>query len=211
MFGQSFDTTFSKGDEEYTVRFLEPTEYDILYSIMKENPRVHGMQLSNDDIETYCKLTLGAIPRGFKKVAVTFTSDGPMSFSIANEKPIIGSWVQGLTVKKPQKRFVHNPIRLISAPMDFLVEQMENKGYYKFWDISRDKLNNARENWLSQYTTKLDRYDYFTEEIIPPGASSKTPLFEEHRRILPKESATVRLYVLKEKYRLELINKNSVK
>lgn len=188
-------------------RFLRADEVSVLRSMFDNNPYANKIKLSNDDIDKFCEVTMTQIAEGLRQVAITMDDNGePLAMSLGIEKPGIAGWIQGLTMVKNPANYPRIPqAEIIAHAMDLLVTHMESKRYYKFWDTGQDRILNTAKSLVARYTTKLNRYDHYDELIIPPGQSSGVPLWDRHRRIHPTDTMRVRMYVLRQEYRLQMI------
>jgi hypothetical protein len=171
------------------------------------NPYANKVHLSEKDIIIFCNKTMEEVAKGFRHVAITMDETGdPIASTLGIEKPGIAGWVQGLTMVRYPADYPRIPqAEIISHAMDLLVSHMESKHYYKFWDIGHPRILNTAKSLVGRYTKTLNRYDYYDEMTIPPGLPSGVPLFDAYRRIHPTESMIVRMYVLRQEHRLQLI------
>lgn len=196
-----------------TIRFLKSNEFELMKSMFDHNPYANGFKLSEDEIIKFCNTTLEGIDKGFRQVAINMDNSGdPIAMSVGIEKPGIAGWIQGLTtIRYTQPYLANNPLRkfftskIVAETLDFLVTYMESKKYYKFWDISIDTIANTGRQLVVMQTETLHRYDYYDELVIPPGKLSGVPMFDAYRRIHPTENLKVRMFVLRQEYRVKLI------
>ena len=195
-------------------RLLRADDIKILRSMFDYNPYSNGIKLSEDDITQWCNNNIEGIKNGYKQVAINMDdNDDPIAMSSGTENPMINGWIQGISmVRYPlghpltiEKALPHASVILTPA-MDLLVEYMESKKYYKFWDTTlHNKILNIGRRFVSKYTTRLNRYDHYDEMIIPAGKLSGVMLWDANRRINPTKDVTVRMYVLRQEYRLPLL------
>ena len=190
-------------------RLLRSDDIKILRSMFDYNPYSNGIKLSEDDITQWCNATIEGIKNGVKQVAINMDDkDDPIAMSAGTEKPMINGWIQGISMVRYPLDY---PLTLAKTPrltpaMDLLVEHMESKKYYKFWDITlHNKILNIGKSLVSKYTTRLNRYDHYDEMIIPAGKLSGVRIWDINRRINPTKDVTVRMYVLRQEYRLPLL------
>lgn len=189
------------------VRLLKEDDMDLLRSMFDFNPFSNGIRLTETQITDWCDNTMFGIRGGMKQVAMNFDEAGnPIAMSVGIEKPNINGWLQGLTMVRHPANHAVTSIKIITPAMDLLVSHMEARKYYKFWDISiQDKILELGKSLVARYTEKLNRYDYFDEMIIPAGQLSGVKIWDINRRIHPTKDMTVRLYVLRQEYRLPLL------
>ena len=189
------------------VRLLKEDDIDLLRSMFDFNQLSNGIRLTESQINNWCDNTIFGVKKGTKQVAVNFDDSGnPIAMSMGVEKKNVNGWLQGLTMVRHTANHAVKSIKIITPAMDLLVSHMESKGYYKFWDISlQDKILDLGKSLVARYTEKLNRYDYFDEMIIPAGKLSGIKMWDINRRIHPTKDMTVRLYVLRQEYRLPLL------
>lgn len=188
-------------------RFLKNNELDLLKSMFEFNPYSNGIKLSQEDISRWCNVTMEEINKGIRHVALTLdNNDEPVAMSMGIEKPGIAGWVQGLTMVRYPANYPKIPqAEIIAHSMDLLVSRMESKKYYKFWDVGQERILNTAKSLVARYTTMLNRYDHYDELVIPPGGLSGVALWDTNRRIHPTDSLKVRMYVLRQEHRLQLL------
>jgi hypothetical protein len=191
------------------VRLLKEDEMNLLRAMFDFNPFANGVRLSEAQIDDWCNNTISGLKQGLKQVAMNFDDAGnPIAMSMGVEKPNINGWIQGLTMVRHPANHAMTSLSppIITPAMDHLVSHMESKRYYKFWDITlQEKILQLGKSIVAKYTKKLNRYDYFDEMIIPAGQLSGVKMWDIHRRVHPTKDVTVRLYVLRQEYRLPLL------
>jgi|LauGreDrversion4_2_1035121.scaffolds.fasta_scaffold00348_14 hypothetical protein len=187
-------------------RLLKEDDMDLLRSMFDFNPISNGIRLTEAQIATWCDDTMAGIKDGLKQVAVNFDDTGnPIAMSAGVEKPLINGWIQNLTLVRHPALYAFHSAKIIAPAMELLLDHMESKRYYKFWDISKVQILGLAKSLISRHTDKFDRYDYFDEMIIPAGKLSGVRIWDINRRIHPTMDMTVRLYVLRQEYRLPLL------
>ncbi len=194
-------------------RFLKTDEIDLMRSLFEHNPYANGFKLSEQEIDKFCNSTIEDIANGIRQVAITIDSSGdPLAMSVGIERPAVAGWIQGLTMLRYPRPYLENHLMrkyfsstLIAQTMDHLVTYMESKKYFKFWDMSIDTVMNTGRQLVVMQTQTLHRYDYYDEMIIPPGQTSGVHMFDRFRRVHPTEPVKVRMFVLRQEYRLKMM------
>jgi hypothetical protein len=191
----------------HNVRFLQKHELDLLRSMFEFNPYSNGIKLTDEQIGKFCKGSCKMIASGLRHIAINMDeNDNPIAMSVGTEKPNINGWVQGLTMVTNTSNHATTSIKKLTPAMDALVELMESKKYYKFWDISLEsKILNLGRSIVLRYSTTLNRYDYYDEMIIPAGKKSEVKLWDINRRIHPTKEMMVRMFVLNQESRIKLL------
>lgn len=178
---------------------------DILKSMYDFNNNINGIKLSVDEISAWCDAIMRGVKEGTKQVAVNFDNLGePLAMIVGHEKPNVNGWILGLVkVSRPTNHY--NKSALIIAPaLDLVINFMESKGYYKYWAINpKDKVD-IRFKIMRKHSV-LHRYDAYDEMIIPAGKSSGVKIWDSNRKIHPTEDMTVKLFALRQEFRLPLL------
>lgn len=179
---------------------------DILKSMYDFNHNINGIKLSVDEISAWCDAIMHGVKEGTKQVAVNFDDLGePMAMIVGHEKPNVNGWIQGLVkVSRPANHY--NKSALIIAPaLDLMINLMESKGYYKYWGINPEYNLKIRFKIMCKHSVMLHRYDTYDEMIIPAGKSSGVKIWDSNRKIHPTEDMTVKLFALRQEFRLPLL------
>ena len=179
---------------------------DILRSMYDFNPNINGVKLSDSEITSWCEAVMVGIKEGTKQVAVNFDSQGePLAMILSHEKPLINSWVHGLSLIRQPTKHYNKSAPILAPALDLMMNLMESKKYYKYWAINPGAKLDIRFNIMRKYSTTLHRYNSYDEMIIPAGQVSGVRVWDIHRRIHHTLDMTVRLYVLRQEYRLPLL------
>ena len=84
---------------------------------------------------------------------------------------------------------------------------MYTEGYYKFWMGAPEVHHNIRNRVMIKHSKLAHRYQWFDEYIIPKGQKTDIKIYEFNRRICNWSDILVRMFVLKQEYRVELLRK----
>jgi hypothetical protein len=195
-----------------SARLLQNDEKFILREMLYSNPKSNGVLLSKREIDSWSNKVMLGVKNKSKIVTITIENGDPIGFSLGHKKPNVAGWIQGLTLIKTPGTYASHSIERLAPAMDLLVEQMEELGYYKFWDITlRTKITIVGRKILSKFTKTLNRYEYYDEFFIPPAKKSGVKLWDINRRIHPTDEITVGMFVLKNDFRHELLSKKKDK
>ena len=165
-----------------------------------------GIKLSEDEITEWCKTIMVGVKEGTKQVAVNFDDLGnPMALVVGHEKPNINGWMHGLSIIRQPTNHYNKSAPILAPALDLMMNLMESKGYYKYWAISSKAKLDIRYKIMCNYSSTLHRYDSYDEMTIPSGQLSGVKMWDMHRRINPTMDTTVKLYVLRQEYRLPLL------
>jgi len=95
---------------------------------------------------------------------------------------------------------------LISSARHF-AQTLEAEGYYKFWMGAPEQHHNIRNAVMVKQSNLLHRYDWVDELVIPKGERCDVEIFEQNRRTCNWTDILVRMFVLKQEYRIEHMRK----
>ena len=153
-------------------------------------------------IEYWTNLTA----KGFFKISVVFDSNNsPIAMYTARLLPNVAGWWVGATkIKLPNTNF-NTSAKIMVPALELMLSDMEQNGYYKFWMVAPEHHHNIRNSVMKKYSKGLNRYEWFDEIMIPKGGRCNVPLFEMHRVVVNWTDTLVRMFVLKQDFREELV------
>lgn len=195
------------------IRFIESDELQYLKYMFDIDPALLGIKLTRDEIN--CLLSRfehGMTITKTNRIAMMFDEDrNPVAMYSCIEFPAVASWAIKLT-KVLNVATHYNISAKMSAPLlDFLINAMEQKGYYKFWMTATEQHQNNRNKVMCKFSKALPRYTWYDEQIISKGTTSLTSAFDAGRPINYQSDALVRLFMLKQKYRVEILKEQKCK
>ena len=186
-------------------RLLQGNDMDILRSMFDFNNNNNGIKLSDAEITKWCESIMDAVKKSVTQVAVNFDVLGePMAMVVSHEKSAVNGWMHGLSVIRRPTNHYNKSAPILAPALDLMMNFMESKGYYKYWAINPKAKLDIRYKIMCKYSTTLHRYDSYDEMIIPAGQLSGVLLWDSTRRIHNMDT-NVKLYVLRQEYRLPLI------
>lgn len=191
----------------YTVRFLAADEVHLIGSLFESDSSFLKKELSQDEIDSRIKYIKDAVSVGSAKVSMTFDEDNkPYGVHVGYEVPRVNGWLFGLTKVRTNSNHYYNTAKAMAPSINLLTSYMENKGYYKFWSHSSEKRHEQRTKIMCKFSDQLRRYEYYDEIVIPRGEICSVALFESFRAPVDWSDILIRMFVLKQEYRLQLIN-----
>ena len=142
------------------------------------------------------------------KISMVFDeNNSPIGMYTGRILPRLGGWLVGATkIKQPQANY-YKSAKIIMPALELMLAYMEEHGYYKFWMTAPEKHHNIRNKVIRKVCPVMERYGWVDEAIIPQNETSPMGLFNVHRRICTWSDAVVRLFYLKQEYRVELLRK----
>lgn len=189
-----------------TARFITEDEMHLVYDIFSIERELVRQKLSEEELANLVALWQGFIKNKEMKISMVFSPDNePLAMYCARLVPKIGGWWVGATKIKHSATNFHTSAKVMQPALDLLIEDMEKLGYYKWWMVAPENHHNVRNTVMKKYSPALTRYDWFDEKIIPAGKRSDIPLFEMHRVVVHWTDVLVRMFVLKQEFREQLV------
>ena len=168
--------------------------------------------LSDQEIETIIGPWEELVRKGLMKVSMVFDeTDSPIAMYTAKLYPKIKGWWVGATkIKQPNVHF-NTSAKIMAPALDLMTTELERIGYYKVWMGAPEKHHNIRNLIMLKYSKMLPRYDWFDEYVIPEGQRSDVDIWEGNRKTCSWSDIVIRLFVLKQEYRIEYLQKQNHK
>lgn len=190
----------------YTARFLNLDEIHLIGTLFEEDPSIVRKNLDSTEIAHLIQTLTDRASEGIAKVSMTFDVDNkPYGVHVGYEFPKINGWIFGLTKVRTPSFHYYKTASAMSASVNLLTSYMESRGYYKFWSTTTEKRHNQRTSIMCRYSEQLSRYEGFDELVIPRGQKSGVGLFDIYRPVVDWSDILVRMFVLKQEFRLQLI------
>lgn len=189
-------------------RLIDKSELYHIKTLFSKDARSVKIRLTDSDINAMISRLEQGMDNKTSYVYMTFYPNGsPYAMYVANEIAKAGAWYIGLTKVISSANHFNQSAAIIAPALNNLIQLMEDKGYYKFWMAAPEKHHNLRNMIMRKHSFMLDRYDWFDEVVIPPGEKSNVAAYDSYRRVIDWSSIVVRLFVLKQKYRVEIFRK----
>ena len=196
----------------YTTRFITPKEVKLINTLFSVHSKLVGEELTPNELDSMIRYSRSLIEVDLMKITMVFDeNDSPVAMYTARLFPKIkGWWVAATKIKVPTNHF-STTSKIMAPGLDLMLETLEAEGYYKFWMTAPEIHHNIRNKVIRAVCPMADRYGWVDEAIIPKNETSTMGLFNVHRRICTWSDAVVRLFYLKQEYRIELLKKLNLK
>ena len=189
-------------------RLADKSELYHIKTLFSKDTRSVKIELTEADIDAMITRLEQGMDNKTAHVYMTFYPNGsPYAMYVANEVARAGAWYIGLTKVISSANHFNQSAAVIAPALNNLIQLMEDKGYYKFWMAAPEKHHNLRNKIMRKHSYMLDRYDWFDEAVIPPGQISNVAVYDAYRRVINWSSTVVRMFVLKQKHRVEIFRK----
>jgi hypothetical protein len=196
-----------------TVRFIEAHEVrDLVLEMFSIDKTLIREPVTDDQLEWMISHWVRHLVEGVFKISIVFDEkDSPIAMYTGRLIPKNGGWCVGATkIKQPRANY-YLSARLMAPALELMLTFMEENGYYKFWMTAPETHHNIRNKVIRQVSPMADRYDWVDEAIIPQNETSTIELFNLHRRPCTWSDVVVRMFYLKQEYRIELLKKKNSK
>lgn len=193
-----------------TARFISSNEvHEIVGDLFSIDKNIIRQLKTEEELKKIRENWIRWMESNEMKITVIFDeNNNPLGMYTARLVPKISGWLVGATkIKKPNSNF-YITAKIMVPGLELLIQEMENMEYYKFWMIAPENHHNIRNSIMKKYSPSLNRYEWYDEEIIPAGKKSKVPLFELHNNVVNWTDRVVRMFVLKQEYRNNLLKQN---
>lgn len=189
-----------------TTRFItENDAYHIktLYSINTAQVR---HILTTDEVDALIKGLSEHLKNETALISMVFDEDdNPLAMYCGFPFPRINGWFVGLTKNISPENHFNKSAKYMAPGLDLLITEMEKRGYYKFWMAAPETHHNIRNKIMKKHSTTLGRYTWFDELVIPKGKRSNVHSWEIFRKICLWKDIVVRMFVLDQEHRVELL------
>jgi len=196
-----------------TTRFIEPYEVrDLVIEMFSIDNTLVRQPISEDQLEMMISHWVQAMVEGVFKISMVFDdNNSPIAMYTGRLIPLNGGWCVGATkIKQPRVNY-YVSARIMAPALELMLSFMEEHGYYRFWMTAPEMHHNIRNKVIRKVSPMMNRYDWVDEAIIPKNETSTTELFNVHRRICDWSDVVVRMFYLKQEYRIELLKKKNSK
>lgn len=189
-----------------TIRFINPNETEFIYEMFSVDPSMVGVDLTKDDQDKMVKRFKTHMEAGSFKIAMEFDDQGSpqvMYTGLVLQK-VQGWWVSATKIKQPTNHFAKSA-KIMAPCLDFMLDHMEQQGFYKFWMGAPEVHHNIRNTIMNKYSKKLPNYIWFDEMVIPRGCEAGVEAFDYMRKTCHWSDITIRMFVLDQKHRVEYL------
>ena len=192
----------------YTTRFLTPKEVKLINTLFSVHSKLVGEELTPNELDSMIRYYRSLIEVDLMKISMVFDeNDSPVAMYTARLFPKIkGWWVAATKIKVPTNHF-STTSKIMAPGLDLMLETLEAEGYYKFWMGAPEQHHNIRNAVMVKQSNLLHRYDWVDELVIPKGQRCDIEIFEQNRRTCNWTDILIRMFVLKQEYRIEHMRK----
>ena len=189
------------------IRFISSNELHLVYELFSVDNNLVRQEMTVQDLDSMLSIWKENLDAGLLKIAMLFNDNEPVLMYTGLIVPEVSGWLVGATkVKQPTSNF-YKTAKIAAPVLDFLFDYMESLHLFKVWMMGPETHHNIRNQIMTKYSTRLPRYHWYDEEVIPIGCKSKTPLFDRHRVVCNWSDILVRMFVLDQISRKEWLSK----
>lgn len=190
-----------------TVRFISSSELDLVRELFSIDSRLVGEPMSTEELDIMLESWVQLLDNNKMRISMLFSeTNEPLGMYTAVLFPDVrGWWVHATKVKYTKNHFASSAKLLVPAG-EFLLDELESLGYYKFWMAAPEIHHTIRNTVMKKYSERLHRYEWVDEYIIPQGQRCpEIPIFDVNRRTCTWSDVLVRMFILKQDYRKPLV------
>jgi hypothetical protein len=165
-----------------------------------------GVQLSDEELENRLRKIQTRLATDQLKVVIIFDEDQkPYAMYTGFYMKKIAGWYVGATKIIKSANHYNQSAKLMAPGLDLLISHMEEQGLYKFWMAAPIWQHDIRNKIMVRYSPMLARYDWYDECLIPINQKSEFEAFDTYRYICDWSDIMMRMFVLKQEHRKELV------
>lgn len=193
-----------------TVRFINSDEVEYIRHLYSIDRRSVGIEFDDVKIDRVINITHNLLTRDLCAVPMVFDeTNTPIGMYIGYDIPRAGGWMVGLTKVLQATNHYNITAPMLAPALNMLIERMESKGYYKWWMGAPESWHNIRNKIMRRHSHMLDRYDWVDETVIPRGETSPVDLYNARSSPCDWSDITIRMFVLRQQYRVELLRQQN--
>lgn len=198
---------------DITVRFITPEEVrDTVQEMFSIDKTLIREPVSDELLNIMIESWQHHMKAGEFKISMVFDkNDSPLAMYTARMLPNLRGWLVGATKIKISQSNYYLSARIMAPALELMLTYMESQGYYKFWMTAPETHHNIRNKVIRTVCPMANRYGWVDEFVIPKNQKSDVALFDSHRRICTWSDVVVRLFYLKQEYRVELLRNQTSK
>lgn len=192
--------------QQITARLISPrSEYYKFKKLFEANPKFGNEKISADKFDSWVEDIDQQIKKGKCLLSAGFDQENNLvSFVTGFPLFAISGWMLGIVKIGQPKNHFYDTAQIITVANDFLINHMENLGFYKFWVIGPYRELEMRFNIMPKVSPIFARYQSFEEEVIKKGTRSKVKVWDFY--LNNDEDVVVKMMVLKNQYRKQFLN-----
>jgi hypothetical protein len=167
-----------------------------------------GVELSDQELESRLEKIKSRLENKQLEVVIVFDDNGnPYAMYTGFYMKKIAGWYVGATKIIKSANHYNQSAKLMAPGLDLLISRMEEQGLYKFWMAAPVWQHNIRNKVMIKYSPMLARYTWVDECLIPKNQRSEFEAFEAYRYICDWSDIMIRMFVLGQEYREQLVLK----
>ncbi len=195
-------------------RFLKPNEVVEAVIRMYSNDRRNvRMFLDQERITELAESYYKKVSTDTGSICAIFDdSESMVAIYMVVEYPDIAGWrVAGTKVLESSNHYAKTA-KLLAPGIDAVIKRMESKGFYKWWMIAPEQHHNIRNKIMCKYSTMLGRYEWYDDLVIPSNSiNTGVKNFDDYREVIDWSDTVARMFVLKQKHRVEIFQSKNFK
>ncbi|CAB4241612.1 hypothetical protein UFOVP71_150 [uncultured Caudovirales phage] len=197
----------------FTYRLITPEELDLVRAMFDYDPSLVDVDLTPAQIDEWCVNTMKGIGAGSRACVMAFDENKePVAMTIGSEYTQTKAWYKGISKIRKPNNYYPTTARIMGPAEDMLIQYMEDRGNFKYWSATFEgKYHTTRNNILRKHSPMFARYDGFDELIVPPGQETGLKIWDLNRRPHPFADILIRMYVLRQEYRVPLVKEQREK
>jgi hypothetical protein len=189
-----------------TTRFITENDAHHIKTLYSINTEQVGNVLTTEEVDILIQKLVGYLSRGGVLISMVFDeNENPVAMYCGFPFPTINGWFVGLTKNISPESHFNKSAKYMAPGLDLMIEEMEKRGYYKFWMTAPEKHHNIRNMIMKKHSNLLKRYTWFDELVIPKGLRSDVQAWEIYRKLCMWSDVTVRMFVLDQTHRVEIL------
>ena len=189
-----------------TTRFITENDAHHIKTLYTINTKQVGHILTPIEVDVLVKTLAGFLRTGEAVITMVFDeNDSPLAMYCGFPYPTIEGWFIGLTKNISPETHFNKSAKYMASGLDLMIEEMERRGYYKFWMTAPEKHHNIRNTVMKRHSKFLGRYMWFDERVIPKGTRTETRAWEVYRKLCLWSDIVVRMFVLEQNHRVDIL------
>ena len=188
-------------------------EMHLVESIVNQNPNwpvagiPAGKAMSPAGITKLLDLYSAKLEAGDIKISVAISDTGePEALYTGVILPHIGAWIiHGPRIAKPS--VVYSTSAKKYAPtLDLILEYMQQRMYFKFWNIDVDGRHLRRKMIMDNYSKFSSWYVTYDEMHVPGNFTTGISIYDNiGKGQIDQSDRMIRMYILQQEYRIPYI------
>ena len=194
----------------HTTRFITADEVHLIKVLFSKDKRSVRVELTDDQLNKKIEVLKNGIRQGLTHISMVFDeNNSPLCMYVGFELSRIGGWYIGLTKVLESTNHYSKTAPMMVPALELMISKMESKGYFKFWMAAPENLHNIRNKIIKKHSAIARRYVWFDESIAPRGQLTHIEAFDIFRDVCEWSDIVVRMFVLKQEHRVEILREKN--